>query len=248
MKKIICIALCCAFALCGCEKSGESRPSDSLPLEFPDTQWDMTMSEVMDALGVTQEDTVSYSEEGRGPYFIVENRDVFGQTASTVNFSFINLKLDDSKDLEEFDEETMGGNEVLNLVNVIYPAGTDMDPVVEELKELYGEDTLSEITLYSPTDLFGTGGLAGIDRAESETMQLWGNAPVVSAVEEEDRSYFQENWSYYVFGLNEDTWDAFSEKGRMVTISCSTDPDNPYVQFNAYNLAVYNELKAQMES
>lgn len=242
------MVLCGIFLLCACETNEKSRPSDNLPMEFPDTKWDMTMSEVMEAYGITQDDTVSYSDEGRGPFFIVENREVFGQTASSVSFSFINLKMDDTKNLQEFDEEMMSGQEVLNLVNVFYPAGTDMEPVVEELKQRYGEDTLSEITLYSPTDLPGSGGLAGVEREKSETLLLWGNSSVASAVEKEDRPYFQENWSYFVSGLDEDTWDEFSEKGRMVTICCFTDTENPYIQFNAYNLAVYNELKAQMES
>lgn len=43
-------------------------------------------------------------------------------------------------------------------------------------------------------------------------------------------------------------WEHFSQSGRMVTVVCTLDENGPLVQFDAYNLAVYQELAAQLES
>lgn len=46
--------------------------------------------------------------------------------------------------------------------------------------------------------------------------------------------------------MKAEDWDNFSRQARFVTIRCVSEEEGPYVQFNAYNLAVYEELKAQL--
>ena len=66
------------------------------------------------------------------------------------------------------------------------------------------------------------------------------------AVGQADAGFFRENWPIYQTDMKAEDWDNFSRQARFVTIRCVSEEDGPYVQFNAYNLAVYEELKAQL--
>ena len=46
--------------------------------------------------------------------------------------------------------------------------------------------------------------------------------------------------------MKAEDWDDFSQKARFVTVLCVDNENAPYVQFDAYNLAVYEELNAQL--
>lgn len=247
MKKRLCVILSAVlltvlFGACSPAGSGGGKEN----LAFPDTTWEMNMDEVMAVYGVTAEETQACSEAGRGPAFTLGDREVFGQKAQSVAFSFVNLKLDESRDLQSFDEESMGGQEVLAQVWVMYPAGTDMTKVAEELDKLYGGSSLSEVTLYPLYNALDTGELQEKKEQASDTLKIWGTDTVGTAIGEEDAGFFRENWPIYQTGMKAEDWDDFSQNARFVTVLCVDDESAPYVQFDAYNLAVYEELKAQL--
>ena len=54
------------------------------------------------------EEAQADSGAGRSVAFTLADREVFGQQAQTIAFSFINLKLDESRDLQSFDPESIG--------------------------------------------------------------------------------------------------------------------------------------------
>lgn len=89
MKKCIGILGCGLLALRSC---GMSQT-----LEFPKTSWDMTPEEVLKAYQVKKEDTNLYEEQGRNAAFVLENQEVFGETAQTVMFSFMDMELGEEK-------------------------------------------------------------------------------------------------------------------------------------------------------
>lgn len=242
MKKLTGIVLCAAVCLLsGCDKKEENAL-----LEFPDTQWTMSMSEVLDSCKITQEDTALYNDQGRGPSFSVENQEVFGATASAVHYSFINLELGESENLQDFNEETMAGKERLGSVTVIYPAETDGDAVLEELNKKYGTYALPEVTLYSSYTALDSGTLESLTYEESDKVKVWGSDTVDSVIDEKNETFYQENWGVYLKNLNEENWADFSKTGRMVTIVYAENEENVMVHFYGYNLAVYNELTEQL--
>ena len=151
MKKRCCYVLTLAILLCSCSQAGVPQTPD-----FPKTQWDMNAEEVMADWNVTPDEVQNYSSDGRSISFSLTDCDVFGAQADLVSFSFINLALDESRDIQQFDEATMAGNEVLASVYVLYPEGTDTEQLVSELKEQYGE-TLPELTLFPMFNSLGTG-------------------------------------------------------------------------------------------
>ena len=242
MKKRCCYVLTLAILLCSCSQAGVPQTPD-----FPKTQWDMNAEEVMAAWNVTPDEVQNYSSDGRSVSFSLTGCDVFGAQADLVSFSFINLALDESRDIQQFDEATMAGNEVLASVYVLYPEGTDTEQLVSELKEQYGE-TLPELTLFPMFNSLGTGMPAEEVKA-SDTQLLWGSDTVESQLNSKDVSFFQNNWPIYLPDMaTAQDWEHFSQSGRMVTVVCTLDENGPLVQFDAYNLAVYQELAAQLES
>lgn len=242
MKKRYCYVLPFVLLLCSCSQAGSTST-----LNFPKTHWDMNAEEVMAAWDVTQDEVQNYSSDGRAIFFSLTDCDVFGAQADTVSFSFINLALDESRDIQQFDEAAMAGKEVLASVYVQYPEGTDTEKIVSELKVQYGEP-LSELTLFPMFNPLGTE-MAAEEVKASDTRLLWGSDTVESWLNGKDASFFQENWTIYRTDMaTEQDWDQFYQNGRMVTVVCTLDEGAPLIQFDAYDLAVYQELAAQLDS
>ncbi len=237
------------FVLCSCGNSQESESSAEDPeLNFPKTTWNMSSPEVMDAYSVTEDDVNGYYSAGRSISFAIPDLEIFGEQSASAHFSFINLSLGASQNMQDFDEASADGKEVLASVTVAYPAGTDMEHVVKEMNQLYGKQSLSEISVFSLYDPLGTNTLYEQQEKETDTQKVWGNDTVASRISPDQLSFFRENWPIYQSNMTEDDWETFSEKGRMVTILCSMDQKTPYIQFEAYNLAVYHELEKRNSS
>lgn len=212
MRKRIYITLCmAAIIFSGCA----GTQTESL-LEFPGIQWDMTMDEVLDACKINLEEAESYDVLERVSSFSVKDYEIFGETASTVEFSFVNLELGEAQNLQEFDAEEMNGQERLVNIWVEYPKDIDRDKVLKEMKKIYGKYALTEIKefpIFNPLMGNDEMPIAGITYRESEKIKVWGS---------------------------------FSTEGRMVTAVYSENQagqDNIVIQFDAYNLAVYSEIK-----
>lgn len=240
MKKRFARVLPLVLLLCACTRAGEAPA-----LDFPQTQWEMNAQGVMDAWGVTPDEVQNYSAEGRAVSFTLAGCTVFGAQAESVTFSFINLALDESGDIQQFDEAAMAGEEVLAGITVQYPQGTDTEKLAAALKAQYGEP-LPELTLYPLYNALGAG-MAAEEKQASGTQQLWGGATVESQLSGQDAAFFRQNWPVYLPGMEtEQDWEQFSQNGRMVTLVADLNETAPLLQFDAYNLAVYRQLAARL--
>lgn len=234
MKKSIGILGCGLLVLCSC--------GTSQALEFPKTSWDMTPDKVLEAYQVKQEDTSFYEEQGRNAAFVLENQEIFRETAQTVMFSFMNMELRDGEDIQTFDEGKEEGEKVLYGVTVIYPQDADMDKVEENMEKLYGERPLSELSVFSAFDVLGTGELNETEYTETDERRLWGSETIEKVMDREKSAELQEKWASYLPGLQEEQWKDFSKKGRLVTTILEKDGDTPFVKFDGYNQVVYQAI------
>lgn len=241
MKKSIGILLFLLIFCCSCGKQ------DGI-LKFPKIEWDMSTEEVMKICDVTKEDTVFYEESNRSTVFSLENQEIFGETAETVQFGFINLQLDETKDIRQFDEEKLGKDEVLCTVSIAYPKDADMEKVQKEMETLYGKYELSKMQEFSFFNPLGEEKLSISEYKESDNLKLWGSETIEKAIEKKDEALFRENWPYYMPNLDESQWEEFSKNGHLVTVSLVKDGENPKINFNAYNLAVYEEIEEESEN
>lgn len=244
MKKLLCVMASAAMLLfCACSgaKSGQSL-RDGTALSFPGTNWNMNMDEVMNACSFADADDLQVSDDDCAPAFSVSDREVFGETAMTLSFSFIDLKAV----AQDSGAPAAPGEEVLAGVTVIYPAGTDLQKVRQELDSLYGKSALNEITVFSPYSPLDSDTLSDQKQTASDTTALWGTKVLSSEIGDEDKAGFQEKWPAFQPGLSPEDWEAFSDEARFVTIVCEEGEEFSYVQFYAYNLNVYNELSAQL--
>lgn len=218
-------------------------PGEKQNLEFPKTEWDMSAEEVLKACGVTKEEADQYEEGGRSIVISLKNQEVFGEKAETVLFGFLNIELGEDKDIRQFDEEELDGDEILCAVTVMYPKDADMEKVQKEMEKQYGKYKLSNMQEFSFYNALGEDALAISEYEESDTLKLWGNETIEKAIGEKDVTLFQENWPYYMPNLDENQWEDFSQNGHLVSVSLVKDGENPMVNFNAYNLAVYEEIE-----
>lgn len=217
-------------------------------LEFPQTGWEMNAEQVMEAWGTTPEEVGNRTAAGRGTTFTLTDREVFGSQAEQITFSFLNLKPGETGDLQQFDAEALAGQEVLVGVWVQYPAGTDAQAVTDALNARYGDAALTELTVYPLFSALDTGAAAETLKAD-DTRKLWGSAPVASRLTDANTEFCRENWPLYRTELKTDAdWDAFASQGRLVTIVCEQQQEGLSVWFNAYDLAVCNELTARQDA
>lgn len=238
MKKKLAFVLGSILLLSSCGQAEEKRN-----LEFPNTEWDMSAEEVLKACGVTKEEADFYEESNRSIVFSLKKEEIFGETAEAVHFGFLNLELGTDKDIRSFDEEA-DGDEVLCAVAVVYPKDTDMETVQKEMEKQYGKYAISNMQEFSFYNALGEEKLSISEYEESDTLKLWGSETIEKAIGEKDVTLFQENGVYYMPNLDESQWEDFSKNGRLVTISMVKDGENPTVNFNAYNLAVYEEIES----
>ena len=246
MKKLLCVMVSAAMLLfCACSgaKSGQSL-REGTALSFPGTNWNMNMDEVMNACGFTDADDLQVSDDDCAPAFLVSDREVFGETATTLSFSFVNLKAV----AQDSETASAPGEEVLAGVTVIYPAGADLEKVRQQLDSLYGKSALNEITVFSPYSPLDSDTLSGQKQTASDTTALWGTPALSSEIGGKDKASFQEKWPAFQPGLTAEDWESFSDEARFVTIVCEEGEEFSSVQFYAYNLNVYNELSAQMDT
>ena len=234
MKKCIGILGCGLLALRSC---GMSQA-----LEFPKTSWDMTPEEVLKEYQVKKEDTNLYEEQGRNAAFVLENQEVFGETAQTVMFSFMDMELGEGEDIQILDEGKEGGEKLLYGVTVIYPQDADMDKVEENMEELYGKKSVSELSVFSAFDVLGSGKLNETEYTETDDRRLWGSETIEKVMDGEENAGFQEKWISYLPNLQEEQWKEFSEKGRLVTVILEKEGDTPFVKFDGYHQAVYQTI------
>ncbi len=230
-----------AALLCGCVGANEQN----VPT-FPQTRWNMDAAAVMEAYDLEPASVKQY-DAGRGRTLVLSGKEAFGARAETITFLFINLKQGESGDFPAFsesDQAALNHQEVLASVLVQYPKETDWETIVSELDARYGKAAVEEVTLFP---LFSAldANMAVQQVEASDGCKVWGSEPIEEWLEGKDAAYFEENWKKYRPDLaSEEDWDRLCREGRMVTIVCEENQGATSVRFDAYDLAVYNELKA----
>lgn len=246
MKKLLCVMVSTAMLLfyaCSSSKP-EQNLQDGTALAFPGTNWNMNMDEVISDCGFEDVDDLQMSPDDYAPAFLLSDREVFGETAMTLSFSFINL----NALAQDSGKATSSGEEVLSSVMIVYPANADMEKVHQELDSLYGKSSLDEVTLFSLYSPLDSDMLSSQKQKASDTISVWGTPTLSSEIGDESKAIFQENWPTFQPGLAPEDWDSFSNDARFVTIVCEEGDDFSTLQFNAYNLNVYNEISASIDS
>jgi hypothetical protein len=205
---------------------------DSDFLEFSKTNWGMSMAETLDAYRISEKDTTDYIE---GSAFAINGYQLFGEKTSKIIFNFINLKKGDPK---------------LCSVRVTYPEDADMNKVLKEMKKEYGE-TVSDIRIYDLFQVFENK-LPEKNYAESDHLKLWASKKsVFQSIPANQYANYSNRWENYQPSLSKDNWDTFSQNARLVTVVWSDNGEFPSLEkyaldFNGYNLVVFNEIKSQL--
>ncbi len=208
-------------------------------LQFPDSAWGMTLEEVLDAYGITRDDTDLLEEGDTGSAFAVSGREVFGEEASRILFQFI-------------DPEKGNGEPKLCAAEISYPDDADMENVLKEMEKAYG-DTLPDVRIFSMFDSLDSGGIPQNDYIEAEDLKLWGSCTVGEAVPEEQKDDFGELWEELQTGLTADNWESFSNEARLATAVWSAGSEEFQtlekngVKFDAYNYIVYEAIMTSVQ-
>ena len=240
MKKLLCVMASAAMLLfCACSSSKPEKDlQDGTALAFPGTNWNMNMDEVIRACGFEDADDLQMLPDDYAPAFLLSDREVFGETATTLNFSFIDL----DALAQDSGKATSSGEEVLASVTIVYPASADMEKVRQELDSLYGKSSLDEVTVFSLYNPLDSDTLSSRKLEVSDTISVWGTPTLSSEIGDENKAIFQENWPAFQPGLASEDWDSFSDDARFVTIVCEEGDDSSTLQFYAYNLNVYDKI------
>lgn len=192
----------------------------------------MTMSEVLNAYEITEKDTSYYDDNNA---FSIKGYELFGEKTSEIIFDFINLKQGDSK---------------LCSISVTYPDNADMNSVLKKMKNLYG-DTVPEISIYDLFQIFEDK-LNVRKYSATDHLKLWANKKsVLESIPNKGNGQYKDIWKNYQTSLSDENWDTFSQNAKMVTIVWSDNGEFPSIEkntlnFNGYNLVVYNEIKSKL--
>lgn len=228
MKKIVLIVIIIIVTFaCACSIKISAKNFD-----LPQITWGMSMDEVFYAYGITKEDTSRYINQGRGSMFTLNDYELFGETTSQIDFHFLDIG--------------DNGNLVLCYVTAEYPETADMDKVLHNMQKIYG-DTVSNVSIYDKYSAFTGENLHETKYEESEHLKIWANCSLSAVIPENESEDYKNLWIEQKLqpGLSEENWEEFCENSKLVTVRWY---DEAWIRldFDAYNLAVYNTLKDQL--
>lgn len=226
MKKTVFLifVLLISLSLFSCSKK---EGTDSL--EFPKTIWGMSPDDVLDSYGITKEGTSSYNEAGRGIAFRIDGYSLFGEESSYIIFNFIDF--------------ADNGTRSLCNVRAFYPESADMEHVLAEMKKAYGQ-TVPSVISYDLYQMYDE--LQERSYTESEQLKIWAKSPVIDMIPENELEDYGVLWEFFQPRLKEDNWTDFFQNARTVTVIWQDKEEGKSLDFNAYNLLVYNELKSRL--
>lgn len=206
MRKIIAILFSTVFlllSLAACQTPAP-QPEAAKFLEFPETNWNMTMQEVMDAYGVTPEtEGVTVADDQSA--FRIDGLTLFGVKTDNIIFAF-----------QQADGK-------LSHVRLAYPDDADMQTVRQQLQTLYGDSVKRHTRLEHD--------LREATMEETEHLTFWHSTTAISEyLSAEDWATFQQ----LVQKKDEEqnaggAWSAFMEKEPLVVLTWQDDasyPDN----------------------
>ena len=264
MKKWMTFAIIVSsIFLCSCGK--KEAPGT---LEFPGTAWEMSIREVMDALNLEEKD-IGYTyvdPYGINSKLYMEGYKLFGAKTKFVDFQFMDFENMMEREISEewmenqdlLDQAQDGINERFldltdhhELIDVLvnYPRDTDMEAVLNEMRNKYGE-ALSEITMYEFNKSSPMNIPQPVEYKESEQVKFWGSDFVGSCIPKKESEAYRQKWKKYqvapgiVDGENGITWDIFLETAHMHTILFQRE--SYQLIFLGQNAGIYRTLQRQI--
>lgn len=207
--------------------------------------WGMKPEAFMEQMGIQEDNIAQCNEATRTKAYVFTDVEIFGEQAAKLICNFYDTTYTEDYPDTENDHWDYG----LVEMRVYYSDNADKGKVLREMKKSFGE-TLPEIYYY-------TYGVISEDYSslvekrieESDTVKLWGGPKLSEAIPEQMSLEYRDLWKLYNPGLNDENWVQFQENERLVTAYwVDSDNDEEYnVQIDAYNLAVYNEIKGYLE-
>lgn len=211
--------------------TGCSKGTEDAVFQFPDTQWGMSMTEVMEAYKVSENETSYYNKDNA---FFIPDRKLFGVKTENIAFYFINFTKGDPK---------------LCAVRVSYPDTADMKQVQKNMIKTYGS-TVSDISTYGLFQIFDDS-LPVRKYSETDHLKLWSGKTVSELIPADENMAYRDIWKKYQPGLEDDNWISFIQDANPETVVWSDNGEFPALQKNAldfygYNFVVYQEIQNQL--
>lgn len=256
LKKFIFITAISLFALSACsnqeavkqppESAGQTSDSDNqtavLPenyFELENTPWGMTLDETLKVYDTDRASAAKLREATHGSAFAIEDgREMFGAETTMILFNFL-------------DPTVSGGEQKLCLIDIVYPDDTDMRPVIEAMKQSFGEPT-KKASYYALSSALSDDTVPKTDYETSEQLTLWTSTSVAEAVPEAFASEYEKQWETPASWLTPDRWDDFANSASLVTVFCSDNASGAPVygkkaiRLDAVNLTIYNAVTDQL--
>ena len=222
-------------------------------LNFPGLTWGMSSDEVFEILGITEEQIISADDNERSEWYLVADVDVFGEKCFRLALDFMDVTYSEDFPLNEGVE--LKGKKGLIAANVIFEDDTDMAKVFKKAEKLYGDT----IPGYYDSSSMGYAQM----REESDILKFWGTQRLSEVISGQLSDSYKTLWKpyrmdlwemtspdAYDFDMADEDWDDFLKNGRLVTVTWSNNEaeNGKILNFNAFHLAVYNELKTHIEN
>lgn len=240
-KKVLWMALLlCMVIFSACAEKKEKDTQQVQNLEFPGLTWDMTPDDVLKKFEMVKEDAVLYDENDRTTSFGIQDLEVFGLKAERVLFNFI-----DYSSFENMPAQGEGKRRLCQIL-VFYPQDADLKPVKENMDKAYGATVSEYYPFYQGLEDDATIRMEPVK--ESESLKYWSSSTLVDVLAKDDLEDYKTYWKNCREGLNDDNWDFFKDHAKMVSVIFSDQEGETGkgLEWDAQNLAVYEELNAQI--
>lgn len=207
-------------------------------LEFPKTNWDMTLDQVKTAYEVEEKDISNYMENS---YLEIEGYKIFEEKSLKVKFHFGDIR---------------GVSNKLIAVEVEYPEDANMKKVLKHMTKTYG-DTASEVNFISYSSLLMNDRFNEFPSQETEHLKVWSTGKLVDIVPKDKLDQYKEMWTKYLRAIPYDNnWDRLLDEGSLVTVGWTDQNEigiqanknmlNNKLYFDAMHLKVYQYIQEEI--
>lgn len=223
-----------------------TQPQDTAVLpenyfELENTPWGMTLDETLKAYDTDRASAAKLQEATYGSTFAIEDgREMFGAETTMILFNFL-------------DPTVSGGGQKLCQIDIVYPDDTDMRPVVEAMKQSFGEP-VKKVSYYTLSSSLSGDTVPKTDYETDEHLTLWAGQTVSEVVPEALSAEYEKSWETPAAWLTPDNWDAFAKEASLITVFCSDDASGAPVfgkkaiRLDAVNLTIYNTIAKQLHN
>lgn len=234
LRKVLILSTVTAVLLCGCGREKNEY------FELENTPWGMTMEETLKAYGIENTGDVMVVEGKYSQDFVLEDgREIFGVKTERITFDFLDV--------------TVSGNTPrLSQIVIDYPADTDMNEVIKEMKKSFG-DTTDKVIYYPIGESLINDTVSPLEFEADEKLTLWESKTVAEAVPKAQAADYEKLWETPMGWLTPEQWPEFSQNASLVSAyGYNGSKDAPMesekgFRINAVNLLIYRNILEQLE-